>query len=268
MQRQDAHPGLQQPLDQHAVGTLDRDDLDLEAAPAPRTARSRRPRHARTSPPRSSSPAGSSISTSCFSDTPNRFPHSSPSLASFRSDTRLCPDPEVPLRVLIDKALTRGYVLSPLAAPHHRRDGLVFDWPSAKGKRSRPSPGGGRGDPSMPYERSSAGAYPSPAAPPPNCAKRTIRSWWTTVPVVGAGFAIGEFWEVRGDARAQIRFHLRTGITSVVPWLVSGSSSLGGGLTLGELCLPLARRRRLVNPWRVAPIRATCSACRGPPAAA
>jgi hypothetical protein len=26
------------------------------------------------------------------------------------------PDPEIPLRVLIDKALTRGYVLSPLAA--------------------------------------------------------------------------------------------------------------------------------------------------------
>jgi len=29
------------------------------------------------------------------------------------------------LRTLIDKALNRGYVLLPLAAPHHRRDGLV-----------------------------------------------------------------------------------------------------------------------------------------------
>jgi len=29
------------------------------------------------------------------------------------------------LRNLIDKALNRGYVLLPLAAPHHRRDGLV-----------------------------------------------------------------------------------------------------------------------------------------------
>jgi hypothetical protein len=37
--------------------------------------------------------------------------------------------------VLTDKALTVwGYVLSPLAAPHHRREGLVFHWPSAKGQ--------------------------------------------------------------------------------------------------------------------------------------
>ena len=35
------------------------------------------------------------------------------------------PDQEVPLRNLIDKALNRGYVLLPLAAPHHRWDGLV-----------------------------------------------------------------------------------------------------------------------------------------------
>jgi hypothetical protein len=48
--------------------------------------------------------------------------------------------------MLIDKALTRGYVLSPLAAPHHRRDGQVFHRPSIKGqaiealsrRRSRP----------------------------------------------------------------------------------------------------------------------------------
>jgi hypothetical protein len=39
------------------------------------------------------------------------------------------------LRVLIDKALAvRGYVLLPLAAPHHRRDGLVFGRPSTKGQ--------------------------------------------------------------------------------------------------------------------------------------
>ena len=45
------------------------------------------------------------------------------------------PDPEVPLRMLIDKALTtRGYVLLPLAAPHHRRDGLVFGRPSTQGQ--------------------------------------------------------------------------------------------------------------------------------------
>jgi hypothetical protein len=62
------------------------------------------------------------------------------------------PDPEVPLRVLIDKALNSwGYVLSPLAAPHHRRDGLVSVRPSAKGKQKWPSPDGGRGPPSLAY---------------------------------------------------------------------------------------------------------------------
>ena len=61
------------------------------------------------------------------------------------------PNPEVPLRVLIDKALTRGYVLSPLAAPHHRRDGLVFRWPSDKGTQVRPSPDGGRGHHRLTY---------------------------------------------------------------------------------------------------------------------
>jgi hypothetical protein len=33
------------------------------------------------------------------------------------------------------------------------------------------------------------------------------------------GLEIGE-WEVRGDARPETRFHRRTGMTSVVPWLV------------------------------------------------
>jgi hypothetical protein len=61
--------------------------------------------------------------------------------------------------VLIDKALNRGYVLSPLAAPHHRREGLVFHWPSNKGKRSRPSPDGGRGKTSLPYQRSSGASH-------------------------------------------------------------------------------------------------------------
>jgi hypothetical protein len=70
--------------------------------------------------------------------------HPSPSVVESPSQ-RL--DPEVPLRVLIDKALAvQGYVLLPLAAPHHRRDGLVFGRPSTKGqaivalsrRRSRP----------------------------------------------------------------------------------------------------------------------------------
>ncbi len=55
--------------------------------------------------------------------------------------------------MLIDKALNRGYVLSPLAAPHHRRDELVFVRPSDKGKQHRPSPGGGRGHHRLAYEQ-------------------------------------------------------------------------------------------------------------------
>ncbi|MGZ6590122.1 MAG: hypothetical protein ACXVHX_38505, partial [Solirubrobacteraceae bacterium] len=31
-------------------------------------------------------------------------------------------------------------------------------------------------------------------------------------------------WEVRGDARAETSFHVRRGITSVVPWLVVSAS--------------------------------------------
>jgi hypothetical protein len=73
--------------------------------------------------------------------------------------------------VLIDKALKRGYVLSPLAAPHHRRDGLVFRWPSDKGKQVRPSPGGGRGHHRLTYGQVSArvsGSY--------RCVARPLRS--------------------------------------------------------------------------------------------
>jgi hypothetical protein len=39
---------------------------------------------------------------------------------------------------------------SPFAAPHHRRDGLVFCWPSNKGKQDRPSPRGRSRPPQVP----------------------------------------------------------------------------------------------------------------------
>ena len=42
--------------------------------------------------------------------------------------------------MLIDKALNRGYVLLPLAAPHHRREGLVFLWPSDRASNRGPLP--------------------------------------------------------------------------------------------------------------------------------
>src|SRR6185312_11863161 len=68
-------------------------------------------------------------------------------------DTRPCPDHEVPLRVLIDKASTAG-------ATSCRRSrhlttvgtGWSFIGPPRKGKRSRPSPGGGRGNPRLTYQ--------------------------------------------------------------------------------------------------------------------
>jgi hypothetical protein len=53
-----------------------------------------------------------------------------------------------------------------------------------------------------------------------------------------ASLGIGE-WEVRGDARAETCFHLRAGITSVMPWLVESG---GGSLERrdrGPLRLPL-----------------------------
>ena len=54
-----------------------------------------------------------------------------------------------------------GYVLLPLAAPHHRWDGLVYGKPSAKGKESRPCSSGGRGSTRMSYEDSSGLGAPS-----------------------------------------------------------------------------------------------------------
>jgi hypothetical protein len=44
------------------------------------------------------------------------------------------------MRDLIDKALKRGYVLLPLAAPHHRRAGLGLLSALHTGKDSWPSP--------------------------------------------------------------------------------------------------------------------------------
>jgi hypothetical protein len=67
--------------------------------------------------------------------------------------TRQRPDLEVPLRTLIDGPSTRGYVLLPLAAAHHRpRDWSAFG--PAPGEQSWPSPGGGRGNNRTPHEQS------------------------------------------------------------------------------------------------------------------
>ncbi len=135
MQRQHPHPGLEQPLDQHSVTALDRDDINLEAGQG--VAQRDDPLLVVHERLRQQLPAV------LISDQhvvllrgpvdPGVATHSRRLLPLV--DTRPCPDQEVPLRVLIDKALQNGgYVLSPLAAPHHRRDGLVFHRPSAKGQ--------------------------------------------------------------------------------------------------------------------------------------
>jgi len=126
------------------------------SSPASGTTPTARPRRGQTSPPttsrrsrrRRARRASQSPSQSRHTDIPSRA-------SSDRSPSQR-PDQEVPLRILIDKALNRGYVLLPLAAPHHRWDGLVYGKPSAKGKESRPCSSGGRGSTRMSYEESSA----------------------------------------------------------------------------------------------------------------
>jgi hypothetical protein len=64
------------------------------------------------------------------------------------------------------------------------------------------------------------------------CAEHNRAAVDDHVLVIDAALATGE-WEVRADARAETCFHFRTGITSVVPWLVvCGFSSLAPGLQL------------------------------------
>ena len=90
--------------------------------------------------------------------------------------------------MLIDKALTWGYVLSPLAAPHHRREGLVFGGPSNKGKHSRPSTGGGRGNLTLTYTRSS-GACPGEGECDFRALQRRRRRAWRARAVGEAGLS-------------------------------------------------------------------------------
>src|SRR5205814_10499079 len=124
---------------------------------------------------------------------PIRHPRNYPAVLLVGQVTSQRPDQEVPLRNLIDKALNRGYVLLPLAAPHHRRDGRVYGKPSDKGKESRPSPGGGRGNHRMTYE----GWRGSPPS-------QRVVSWRSARPVS----AIGVIETSRGCRKNPARRHL------------------------------------------------------------
>jgi len=71
--------------------------------------------------------------------------------------------------MLIDKALNRGYVLSPLGGTSPPSGGAGLSLALQQGQAIRgPSPGGGRGNNRMAYERSPADAsFPRIAGPAP-----------------------------------------------------------------------------------------------------
>ncbi len=119
MQRQHPHPSLQQPIDQQPVRALNRDQVDLKA----------RQRRAQAADPVLAvrERRGQQLLPGRVLDQhivllrrpfdPRAVTHRLPPAVE---TIARCLDPEVPFRVLIDMALTRGHVLSPLAAPHHR----------------------------------------------------------------------------------------------------------------------------------------------------
>ena len=109
-------------------------------------------------------------------------------------------------------------------------------------------------------------------------AKTPMRARRAAATLAGSGEfgcpARGE-WEVRGDARAETRFHFRMGITSVVPWLVVSDStrcSLVSSVLAGwPRWLPtgsaaearFTRGRALSSSPSICPRRATRLACGG-----
>jgi hypothetical protein len=127
VQRQDPQSGVQQPLDQQSVGPLDGDQRHLVAhecaAQRPQADFVVRERGGQDLLARLvgdqhivllGRPVDARIDTS----------HQNFNSNLVRSLQRR-PDREVPVRMPIDRPSTPGYVLLPLAAPHHRREGLV-----------------------------------------------------------------------------------------------------------------------------------------------
>src|SRR5205807_4680924 len=100
--------------------------------------------------------------------------HLSPSIVESPSQR---PDLGVPLRVLIDKALKFG-ATSCCRLRHLTTVGTGWSLagPPLKGKRSWPSPGGGRGNHSMSYERSRAGGCQQHESNGPDRGTRLPRS--------------------------------------------------------------------------------------------
>src|SRR5437588_583626 len=145
MHRQHPQPRVEEPLDQQPVRPL---------IPTNPTSSRTRVRHNAVRPfssctnvaASSSSPFSSATSTSCLAAAQSipayrHIPH----LSSIGSRSQR-PNPEIPLRFLIDKALTFG-ATSCCRSRHLTTAGTGWSLtgPPLKGKESRPSPGGGRG---------------------------------------------------------------------------------------------------------------------------
>ena len=111
------------------------------------------------------------------------------------------------MRNLIDKALNRGYVLLPLAAPHHRWDGLVC-W--KRGKKPWPSPSGGRGNTRMTYEKPRCRSpRQTTCALVRECGNSRVSPFELAVVLVGGRESAGRRRRCRrGDARRRQRVRI------------------------------------------------------------
>ena len=132
MDRHHPQPGVEQPLDQHSVRPLDRDQTAPSGAPARCTAPPTLARRARTSRPGSPRPSRQRRAGRA-SPTPNQRRRSYfPSERLHFGQDFTAPRPGGTVAGAHRQALERGYVLLPLAAPHHRREELVSSWPSQR----------------------------------------------------------------------------------------------------------------------------------------
>ena len=157
MQRQHPQAGIKQPLHQQPIRPLDRDQHHLHphehaAQPGQALLVMRIPRRQHLATVLVGHEHIVRLRRPIDPGIPTRHHHPPRS----RSPSQ-CLDPEVPLRVLIDKALAVG-ATSCCRLRHLTTVGTGWSsaGPPLKGKRSWPSPGGGRGNHSMSYERSPA----------------------------------------------------------------------------------------------------------------
>jgi len=144
--RDHGQPRVQQPLNQHAVGSLDRDPLNLH----PHECAAQRPEPCLVVRERSRQQLLARLTGDVhvvLLRRPNPPQRNCPSRSSpCWSDSSTAPRPGGTVAVAHRQGPPRGYVLLPLAAPHHRREGLVLQRPSTgpapkalTRRRSRPT---------------------------------------------------------------------------------------------------------------------------------